>query len=255
MEIQKHLINETAWVELYHQNSPALSQDNPLPALIICPGGSYEHISERESEPLAFAFLAQGYQVFILNYTVMNKGTHHNFLNQNLQEVRAVFELINKHHRAWNIDPQKVFLLGCSAGGHLAASYCTSHPFYQAKGLLLCYPVTSFSLGWPKEHPHFNFPLEDCSIYDSNLAISAHTPPTFIWHTGSDLTVPIANSLVFCEHLAKVQVPFEAHFFEKGPHGLGLANRATAPTERHFVPDVQRWFPWALNWLERHLKK
>ncbi|XOW21444.1 alpha/beta hydrolase [Lactococcus cremoris] len=176
-------LNDTAWVDFYQLQNPRPEENYTFPAIIICPGGGYQHISNRESDPLALAFLAQGYQVFILNYTVMNKGTDYNFLSQNITEVQAVFALINQHHEQWQINPEHVFLLGCSAGGHLAAWYGNSEQIYRPKGVILCYPVTSFTFGWPSDLSHFNFEIENISEYNISEKVTSATPPTFIWHT------------------------------------------------------------------------
>ena len=91
----------------------------------------------------------------------MNKGTNYNFLSQNLEEVQAVFSLIHQNHKEWQINPEQVFLLGCSAGGHLAAWYGNSEQIHRPKGVILCYPVTSFTFGWPSDLSHFNFEIEN----------------------------------------------------------------------------------------------
>lgn len=233
-------LNDTAWVDFYQLQNPRPEENYTFPAIIICPGGGYQHISNRESDPLALAFLAQGYQVFILNYTVMNKGTDYNFLSQNITEVQAVFALINQHHEQWQINPEHVFLLGCSAGGHLAAWYGNSEQIYRPKGVILCYPVTSFTFGWPSDLSHFNFEIENISEYNISEKVTSATPPTFIWHTADDASVPIYNSLKYCDRLSKHQVPFEAHFFEAGPHGISLANRTTAPSDAYCLDSVHR---------------
>ncbi|MDU1525109.1 MAG: alpha/beta hydrolase [Lactococcus lactis] len=247
-------LNDTAWVDFYQLQNLRPEENYTFPAIIICPGGGYQHISNRESDPLTLAFLAQGYQVFILNYTVMNKGTDYNFLSQNITEVQAVFALINQHHEQWKINPEHVFLLGCSAGGHLAAWYGNSEQIYRPKGVILCYPVTSFTFGWPSDLSHFNFEIENISEYNISEKVTSATPPTFIWHTADDASVPIYNSLKYCDRLSKHQVPFEAHFFEAGPHGISLANRTTAPSDDYCLESVHRWFSWASDWLERQIK-
>ncbi|CDG03642.1 alpha/beta hydrolase [Lactococcus lactis] len=247
-------LNDTAWVDFYQLQNPRQNENYTFPAIIICPGGGYQHISQRESDPLALAFLAQGYQVLLLNYTVMNKGTNYNFLSQNLEEVQAVFSLIHQNHQEWQINPEQVFLLGCSAGGHLAAWYGNSEQIHRPKGVILCYPVTSLTFGWPSDLSHFNFEIENISEYNISEKVTSSTPPTFIWHTADDEGVPIYNSLKYCDRLSKHQVPFEAHFFESGPHGVSLANRTTAPSDAYCLPSVHRWVSWASDWLERQIK-
>ncbi|MFC4651954.1 alpha/beta hydrolase [Lactococcus nasutitermitis] len=250
----KHLsLNQNASVTFYQRENPRKDRQS-MPAIIICPGGGYKHISVRESEPLALAFLAQVFQVFVLSYSVMDKGIVDNILPQAYQELENTFELIYSNHREWEIDCKNIFLLGCSAGGHLAAWYSNQNDTYKPKGTLLCYPVTSLELGWPKDISHLHLKNNHLATYDTCQMVSNKTPETFIWHTGDDKTVPIINSLKYCEQLSNYNIPFEAHFFESGPHGLSLANSSSAPSNEFINHDVARWFSWAVDWLDRKIK-
>ncbi len=253
MIIKKFDINPTAWVTFYQRENPRTDK-NPMPTIVICPGGGYEHISIRESEPLALAFSAQGFQVFVLSYSVMNKGTQGNFLADTVSELYSVFELIEKNAADWEISPENIFLLGCSAGGHLAAWYSNTTLSHRPKGVLLCYPVTALSFGWPETPKHFNFEIDDFALYNTCEMVNPETPETFLWHTANDDAVPVYNTLKYCERLHKNHVPFESHIFQDGPHGLSLANRGSAPDDKSINPNVARWFPFALDWIDRLLK-
>lgn len=224
-----------------------------MPAVIICPGGGYEKVAYREGEPLALAFLAQGYQAFVLDYSVMNKGRSDNFLADCLKEVTQSFELVRENADKWELDKTKIALLGCSAGGHLAAWYAGVAKIKPAS-LVLCYPVTAFDLGYPQSLKHFPFPIKSAD-YDTTAMIGAEQPATFVWHTANDEGVPVQNSLKYCEKLARLQVDFEAHCFEKGPHGLSLATRGSAPSEDYLNGSVAQWFGLALDFLARHLEQ
>ena len=118
------------------------------PCMIVCPGGGYGMCSQRESEPIAMHFLPEGFNVFLLRYSV----APHRFPTQ-LREVAAVMELIYKNADEWNCDTEKVAIIGFSAGGHLAAHYSTAFDcegvrevFPESKSVnasVLCYPVIS----------------------------------------------------------------------------------------------------------------
>lgn len=240
------------------------AEKEPLPAVIICPGGGYEIIASVESEPIALAFLSQGFQAIVLNYTTMQDGLQKNFLNSNILQIAKTFEIIEQNKDEWQIDPNKIFLLGCSAGGHLAASYSTSwHTIrsddnsvnLQPRGTILCYPVTGFEFGWPKNTSHFDFLIEDLKEFETPDKINQNTPDTFIWHTANDPSVPVLNTLKYCEKLEENDIKFECHIFETGLHGLSLATRSSAKymTQDYIDSDIATWFPTCIKWLNKRL--
>ncbi len=251
MKIEKIKFSETAWLTAYLQENPR-EDKKPFPAMIIVPGGGYEYVSSREAEPIAMAFLAQGYQVIVLDYTVMSKGTQYNFLQDCLNELSRTFEEVHQNAVKWEIDTEKIFLIGFSAGAHLAAWYANTATKNKPAGLLLAYALISFDYGWPLQASYFNFPI-DLTQYNTADLVNEKTPPVFIWQTGNDAVVPVYNSLKFCEQLGKFNIPFEAHIFEKGYHGLSLANRTVASTDEGINPNVARWLELAVQWLEVHL--
>ena len=236
-------------------------QENPqpLPIVVICPGGGYRFVSNRESEPLALAFMNQGYHALVLNYTTRDTFAKGIFLEDCLEQVALTFELIHQNAKKWQANTDEIFLLGCSAGGHLAASYSSQwHQFhqeasYQPKGTILCYPVTSFDLGWPKTVDHLGITKEDCLRYDTIAQINSKTAPTYIWHTFADGSVPVVNSLKYCEALYQQRIPFEAHIFENGKHGLALANESSAKSfdAEYLLPEVAQWFEECSAWMKR----
>ncbi|HAL20620.1 MAG TPA: hypothetical protein DCP17_07700 [Ruminococcaceae bacterium] len=121
-------------------------QDKKRPCMIVCPGGGYSMCSQRESEPIALHFLPQGFNVFVITYSV----APHRFPTQ-LREVAALIELIYENADNWNCNTEKLAIIGFSAGGHLAAHYTTAYNckevrqvFPESKPVnasLLCYPV------------------------------------------------------------------------------------------------------------------
>ena len=123
-------------------------ENRKRPCMVVCPGGGYGMCSQRESEPVALKFLADGYNVFVINYSV----APHRFPCQ-LREVAAVMELIYKNADAWNCDTEKIAIIGFSAGGHLAAHYSTMYDCKEVREVfpdskpvnasVLSYPVIS----------------------------------------------------------------------------------------------------------------
>lgn len=131
-------------------NFPALGMDRRRPALIICPGGGYEHISDREAEPVALRFAGLGYAAFVLRYHVAPQGRW----PVPQRQLLAAIDHVRVHCERYHVDPEKVIVLGFSAGGHLAGCAGTmwnkpevyralkkKSPAYRPDGMVLCYPV------------------------------------------------------------------------------------------------------------------
>lgn len=239
----------------------------PRPALVICPGGGYEFLSERESEPVAMAFLAEGFNCFILRYSVKEKAANFAPLIQASLSIKHIRE----NHIKYNINPKRIFIVGFSAGGHLAASAGilwnhtnvikalgdAEYGINRPDGMILSYPVISAF-----DHPHFGSIYAVCgSDHPSEelrkqFSLEYHikkgtTCPAFIWHTFEDSLVPVQNSLCLVNALAAEQVPFEFHVFPRGPHGLSLASMETAYHYKEaFIPEAQEWVKLAVRWTE-----
>ncbi|MFD2618581.1 alpha/beta hydrolase [Terrilactibacillus laevilacticus] len=254
------------------ENSNEFKVNERRPAVIICPGGGYDFTSDREAEPIAMRFAAEGYHTFVLRYTCISDKTP--LFPQPLIELAKTVHLLYKNADDWLIDKEKITLCGFSAGGHLVATYGTkwhedwlsekvSLPSEERKpsALLLCYPVINLTSGWPgdeiKNKKYSQLLGEEIKLeqkleeFDASKHVSVHTPPTFIWHTSNDRVVPVSNSLQFISSLDKSHIPFESHIFENGVHGLSLANEVTARDDRHINDAVKEWIPLALTWLKQ----
>lgn len=253
-----------ASVTLHLRNNVSRKQES-LPAVIICPGGGYRMVSDRESEPIALAFMAHGYHAMVVNYPVLTDSSKisPDYLDNNTRLLAEIFKQIEDNQTEWQIDPAAVFLLGCSAGGHMASLYAgqwqkvakTQVPTHSKPlGSLLCYPVIGFDYGWPDTNELDREILQD---YDTAVLVNESTPDTFIWHTANDGAVPVLNTLKYCEGLAKYGIPFESHLFENGRHGLSLATRASAESKKseQVNPPVAKWLGLCVEWMERRLEK
>ena len=221
--------------------------------LLICPGGGYQFVSEREGEAVGAHFLAAGFNVFVLHYSV---GTHR--FPAQICEVAAALDLICAHADAWNCDTARLALLGFSAGAHLAAHYATAFDCEAVRAhfpnsrnvqaVLLGYPVISAAAGLAHpgsfEHLCGHYPLtaEEEAFFSCDRRVSDKTPPTFLWHTAADKTVPIANSLRYAEALAAHGVTFEMHVYPFGWHGLATADGETAKDA--LAPQIARAHAW-----------
>lgn len=208
------------------------------PGILIFPGGGYSMCSDREAEPVALEYLSEGYQAFILRYSV---GEFRNF-ERALEQAARSLEILHEHGDHWNLDTSKIAVIGFSAGGHLAAAVSNLSPIKPAL-CMLGYPVIlkPFATAMKIESPS----LDEC--------VTADTPPTFLFSTFSDNLVPIEHSLAYLRALEAHDVPFESHIFQTGKHGLSVAKSYTANGQAENVNAFFRqWVPLSKDWLKIH---
>lgn len=235
------------------------------PVILMCPGGGYEMTSDREAEPMAMQFLAMGYHVAILRYSVCPVR----YPAALLQVAESVLYL-KEHADEYHIDPEKIVVQGCSAGGHLAANYgiAWNSPFLTkfmgmendperlcVAGLLLCYPVITSGEKAHEESfrnllgEQYEEKKEELSLENQ---VTPDTPPTFLWHTATDETVPVENSLYFFQACLQQGVSAELHIYPVGGHGLSLANEETCRANGIGVQkECQSWIGLAQTWLKK----
>lgn len=236
----------------------------PRPAIIVIGGGGYAMISAREREPISTVYLAAGYNVFQLNYSVAEKAP----CAHPLLDVALAIATLRRKADEWYIDPEKIAVIGFSAGGHLAAAAATmfdSPEILGALGLteqqtrpnaaILCYPVIS-AVDHPNQTSFINLLGDDITQemkekYSCEKHVSAKTCPCFLFHTSNDDCVPVQNSLVFANALAENKIPFELHIFPAGPHGISRATPETSCFPALNVPYVARWSDWSVIWLNK----
>ncbi len=234
--------------------------DEKHPCLLICPGGGYAFCSKREQEPIAFYFLPDGFNVFILEYSV----APHRYPTQ-LREVAAAMELIYKYADTWHCDTNRVAIMGFSAGGHLAAHYSNAYSCPEIRAVfpdskpvqasILCYPVITADPTWA-HLGSFDALLgkkdrtsEDILKFSCNKLVTDSTPPAFLWHTSEDSCVPVMNSLLYAQALAVHKIPFELHVYPHGGHGLATSD---ARTLREVLPEHRYdhvWLECVRKWL------
>ncbi len=228
-----------------HDRSVELAHP-PRRAIIVCPGGGYQFLSDRENEPIAAQYFAAGLNVFVLRYSIGACAAN----DAPLIEGALAVKHIRDNAEAYDIDPAYVFITGFSAGGHCAAMCGTlwnDPAIREALGIdrgeapeginrptatVLCYPVITGGsyahrgsidslCGGPSEG------TPGGARYSLELHVDATTAPAFIWHTFDDAAVPIQNTLLYASALAQAGVPFEYHVYPQGVHGLSLCNTET----------------------------
>ncbi len=242
---------------------PLWSQD-PSPArdcLLILPGGAYMGHAAHEAEPVVRAFMPHGFNCFVLYYSVGEKAK----FPRPLQDVSLAVAHIKRNAKKYNIDPERVFVLGFSAGGHLAASAGTmwNRPFAAFDGMekgenkpratVLCYPV--ITLG---EYTHelsktlvLGGDESGCEKYSPEKQVDMDTVPSFIWHTAEDSDVSVKNSLLMASALIEKKIPAELHIYPFGHHGISVATKEIEcgnPT--NVVPHAASWVGDCIEWTK-----
>ena len=242
-----------------NETTPKMKSGIGIPAMLIAPGGGYVAVSERESDPIAFKYLAAGFSCFVLKYSI--KPEHY---PQQLLEIALAMLYIRKHAEEWHIDSNKIAVNGYSAGGHLAASLGVLWndesilSFLNVKGdeirpnaMVLSYPVISADASFSHKPSIDNVSGTtdtESEIYKKmslEKHVNAETPPTFIWHTASDLGVPAKNSLVFATKLAENNVTYELHIYPYGSHGLSTCDYASNTFNQK---------QYAASWMDESIK-
>lgn len=210
--------------------------DNPVenykrPAVIVVAGGGYYFVSKREQEPVGNYFLYQGYQVFILDYTCAPDGVKY---PEQLYELGASVDYIRKNAAELLVDPEKIFCVGFSAGGHLVCDLSVEYEKVDAElavdskptAVGLCYPVITPDGGHMDSFDNLlkgydeNEKAELLESMKLDKRVTKNTPPAFIWATAKDNCVPPVNSLAYAQALSQNGVNFELHIYPNGTHGL-----------------------------------
>jgi acetyl esterase/lipase len=225
-------------------------------AVIILPGGAYRNLaSNHEGRQIADWFAAHGFRAFVLSYRLTSDGY---VLPVPLLDARRAIQTVRARARDYKIDPNRIVVIGFSAGGHLAALAATqpvpgnpeaedpidrvsSRPDY----LVLGYPwigAISSDTSHLSYCKIFNL-MDRCealrAAYSPDLFVTRETPPTFWFHTFEDNTVPVEQGLRFYEALIKAGVPSEAHIYAHGPHGFGLGKGD--PALEQWAGELETW--------------
>lgn len=231
-------------------------RNDTRPAVLICPGGAYSGCADIEAEPIAMRFMAAGFHVFILRYSV-----YPNKYPKALEEVSKSVQIIRQNADEWHIDKDKIAVCGFSAGSHLACSLGvfwnqepikTTDESNKPNAMILSYPV--ITSGEKAHKGSFDNLCGDNPELVEKMSlekrVTKDTPKTFLWHTFADQAVPVENSLLFANALREHDIPFELHIYPEGRHGLALAIPDTGLTQDDVVSaNVKGWIDLACNWL------
>lgn len=223
-------------------------------AIVIFPGGSYAGLaSAHEGRAIGEAFASFGVTAFVVKYRLPSDSIMVNKTIGPLQDAQQAVITVRRNAAKWGINPNKIGIIGFSAGGHLASTEGThfdkvlvddkDNTSARPDFMMLIYPVISFGpvahVG-SRENLAGKTPSEDIiNLYSNEKQVTANTPPAFLIHAQDDDVVPVENSLLFYEACLKAKVKAEMHLFEEGGHGFGLVDSKSK----------NRWIDWAKNWL------
>lgn len=236
-----------------------LAEEGGRWGVIVLPGGGYQVNAKSEGEPVALAFLNAGVQAFLLEYSVAPARWPRQLL-----ETAAAIAWLRAHAGEYGVAPDKIAVCGFSAGGHLAG--CAANLWDHAEiretlgisgdqarpdAAVLSYPVITmgeFGSAMTRGNLFGDAPVAPETWLEHS--VTDRNPPTFLWATYTDGSVPVENSLMYANALREKQVPFEMHIFANGPHAMGLATGESAWQAGHTDPQASAWHPMCVNWLK-----
>ena len=214
-------------------------------AVIIFAGGGYGFRAFHESEPYALELNRMGIWAFVVDYRVAPCNAAWPLLDA----MRAI-RLVRERARDYNINPEKIAVMGSSAGGHLAASVSTIYDENNLDSMpnaqILCYPVTDIESHRGSYETLLGNDVESYKTWCPISNANKHTPPAFIWHTSCDSLVDVKGTYRYATRLSELGVPVEMHIYPVGDHGLGLAKGLYGSETLEYV---QRWTEDLEHWL------
>ncbi len=226
-------------------------------AIVVCPGGGYGGLAmDHEGKQIGEWLNSHGITALICDYRHRGKGYGH---PAPLQDVQRAIRTARSRAKELGFEPNKIGVLGFSAGGHLASTAVTHFDAGDEKSEdpiarvssrpdfgVLCYAVIAFDQPYTHKGSQNNLLGKDASpdlvaSLSNEKQVSKDTPPTFLWHTYEDTGVPPENSIVFYQAMLKHKVPGELHVYERGRHGVGLGKS---------IPGTSDWSDACIRWLK-----
>ena len=260
-------ITDNGWTRIDKVSDPTLDF-YPAPkeksngtAVVICPGGGYAVLAiDHEGAQVAKWFNSMGITAFVLKYRLPSDKIMVDKSIAPLQDAQEAMRIVRRNAKKWNINPDKIGIMGFSAGGHLASTLGTHFDYGNKNSddlverqscrpdfMILMYPVISFTdscthAGSREALLGKNPDQELVKLFSNELQVKADTPPTFIVQADDDTTVPIENSILMFEALKKKKIPTELHILSEGGHGFGLA--VNNPHINSWTNSLSLWLKW-----------
>ena len=253
---------EDGRLKIHHISVPTLETYLPGPgkatgtSVVICPGGGYSYSSySHEGSDVAKKLNELGVTAFVLKYRIPDDAVMDNKTIAPLQDAQQAIKYVRENASKWSLKPDRIGILGFSAGGHLASTAGTH--FYQSSienkngtslrpdFMILVYPVISFNdniahRGSKENLLGKNASVSEVDLYSNELQVRPDTPPSFLVHASDDNSVSPINSVRFYEACIKNKVPAEMHLYKGGGHGFGLINPTTS----------EKWMDSCTAWMD-----
>lgn len=268
-QVKENTVTEGNRISVSDVVQPTLTVYLPAPntatgtSVIICPGGGYAQLAiGHEGYDVAKRLNEMGVAAFVLKYRLPNTRSQPDPSIAPLLDVQQALRLVRSQASKYNLNPDRIGVMGFSAGGHLAATAAThfdkpvgSNPGSESVRpafSMLIYPVISFSDSLMHKGSRDNLVGATASAaqikeYSNELRVTAQTPPTFLVHAEDDKVVPVQNSLVYYQALTRHNVPAEMHLYPKGGHGFGMNN---STTQDQWMERLREWLA-ANGWLTK----
>lgn len=257
----RQTVDSAYWIKIRYVTNPSI-QVYPAPAdkntgaaIVVCPGGGYYGISFiNEGIEVAKWLNEIGISAFVLHYRLPDDAIMKDKSIAPLQDGQEAIRIVRRNAKEWGIDPNRIGIMGFSAGGHLASTVSThfDEKVYQAKDStsarpdfsVLVYPVISMDstiTHWgSRESLLGKKPSEEMiKKFSNELQVTDKTPPAFIVHALDDYYVDIQNSIRYTMALRERKVPCELHLYEQGGHGFGLGY--SNGTEKTWTKACEKW--------------
>ncbi|WPQ63315.1 alpha/beta hydrolase [Chitinophaga sancti] len=233
---------------------PDAGKNNGI-AVLICSGGSYRNVADvQEGIPAAKKLSENGITAFVLHYRVPRSDLMENKTTGPFQDVQKALQFVRENAEKYQLDKNRIGIMGFSAGGHLVSSICThpgdiyinnpKHTNLRPDFMVLVYPVISFADSLTHQLSRQNLIGPDITPelvakYSNELHVDANTPPTYITSAIDDDIVKVQNSLLFYAALEQAKVPSNIFLYTKGGHGFGINNHTAE----------QQWIDPCLQWI------
>lgn len=235
---------------------PASEEKQTGAGVVVCPGGGYGGLAvDTEGHQVARFLNRHGINAFVLRYRLGQRYPH----PTPMHDVQRAIRTVRTNAEKWGVDPERIGVMGFSAGGHLASTAAThfdagkkasSDPVDQVSCrpdfAILCYPVITMTQDFGHQGSARNLLGENPDpelkqLMSNELQVTSETPPTFLFHTSDDKVVPPMNSVAFYQALNQAGVPAEMHIFRHGRHGVSLAPG---------YPALSVWPELLLSWMK-----
>ncbi len=225
-------------------------------AIIVCPGGGYVNLAMGyEGEDVARRLNESGIAAFVLKYRIPDDNSMLNKEIGPLQDAQRAIMVLRSRAEEWQINPNRIGIMGFSAGGHLASTAGTHfqkdyienphHISLRPDFMILIYPVISFNkrighMGSMQNLLGLTPTPEKVNEYSNETQVTDQTPPAFLVHAKDDDVVPFENSVVFADSLKAHKIPAEVFLYEQGGHGFGMTNKKRK----------QDWMESCIRWIQ-----